>query len=74
MKTENLRIEGMTCGHCVMNVKKELSKLANVKVEDVTIGTARVQYDEAKVRREDFARAIDEAGYKLVGQSSGAPR
>ena len=67
MKIQELKIEGMSCGHCVMSVKKELSKLADVKVEDVTVGTARVQYDETKVRPEDLARAIDEAGYKLVG-------
>ncbi len=67
MKTVNLKIEGMTCGHCVMNVKKELSKLPDVIIEDVTIGSARVRYDEAKVHPEDLARAIDEAGYKLAG-------
>ena len=31
MKQETLKIEGMSCGHCVMAVKKELSKLENVK-------------------------------------------
>ncbi len=69
MKTEDLRIEGMTCGHCVMNVKKELGKLEGLKVEDVSVGTARVQYDETKVRPEDLARAIDEAGYRLIGRT-----
>lgn len=66
MKSDELRIEGMTCGHCVMSVKKELSKLADVKVEEVQIGKARVQYDETKVGVQDFARALDEAGFKLV--------
>ena len=66
MKTEELNIEGMTCGHCVMSVKKELSKLPDVKVEDVQIGKARVQYDETRVAAQDFARAIDEAGFKLA--------
>jgi copper chaperone len=66
MKSQELTIEGMTCGHCVMHVRKELSKLAEVIVEDVKIGKARVQYDEAKVSHEDLVRAIDEAGYKLI--------
>lgn len=61
-----LTIEGMTCHHCVMNVRKELTKLPHVKVEDVQIGKARIQYDDAKVRREDLARAVEEAGYTLV--------
>ncbi len=67
MKTQELKIEGMTCGHCVMSVKKELSKLAGVNIFDVQIGKAQIQYDEGKVKREDLAKAISEAGYKLVG-------
>ncbi|MBM2845525.1 MAG: hypothetical protein HW407_837, partial [Bacteroidetes bacterium] len=37
-------------------------------VEDVQIGKARVQYDELQVKRQDIARAVEEAGYTLVGQ------
>ncbi len=66
MTNKELKIEGMSCGHCVMAVKKELSKLPNVKVEDVQIGSARVQYDETKIRWEDLSRAVEEAGYRLV--------
>jgi copper chaperone len=66
MKVQELRIEGMTCGHCVMHVKKELSKLAHVQVDDVQIGSAQVQYDDAKVGIMDFALAVERAGYKLV--------
>jgi len=68
MKTQDLKIEGMTCGHCVMSVRKELTKLAGVKVEDVQIGKARVQYDESRVKRQDIERAVEEAGYAVVGQ------
>jgi copper chaperone len=66
MKTQDLKIDGMTCGHCVMHVRKELSKLAHVQVDDVQIGTARVQYDSAKVSIVDLAQAVERAGYKLV--------
>jgi copper chaperone len=66
MKTQELKIEGMTCGHCVMHVKKELSKLPHVQVDDVQIGTARVQYDDAKLSIVDLALAVERAGYKLV--------
>ena len=66
MTIGNLKIDGMTCGHCVMHVKKELSKLPHVQVDDVQIGTARVQYDAAKVSLLDLAQAVERAGYKLV--------
>ena len=69
MKTENLTIEGMSCGHCVMHVKKELSKLNGLTVENVEIGKARVQYDETKVTPGQLSKAIEEAGYKLLSAS-----
>ncbi len=66
MTIQELHIKGMTCGHCVMAVKKELGKMPNVTVEEVVIGKARVQFDEAKVNPADFALAIGEAGFVLV--------
>ncbi len=66
MKTQELTIEGMSCGHCVMSVKKELGKVAGLTVEDVQIGKARVKYDESAVTQQSLAHAIEEAGYKLV--------
>lgn len=66
MKSEELKIEGMSCGHCVISVKKELAKLQNVEIEDVRIGSARVKYDESKVSHDDLVRAVDEAGYGVA--------
>lgn len=66
MKTQDLIIEGMTCGHCVMHVEKELSKVNGLKIENVEIGKARVQFDEGIVTQNHLAKAIEEAGYKLV--------
>jgi copper chaperone len=70
MKTQELIIEGMSCGHCVMSVKKELGKVTGLKVENVEIGKARVQFDEKDVTRERLAGAIEEAGYRLVSVSN----
>lgn len=66
MKRQELKIEGMTCGHCVMSVKKELSKLADVIVDEVQIGRAIIRYDESKVTRQILAQAVGEAGYKVA--------
>lgn len=65
MKSEHFKIEGMSCQHCVMTVKKELSKL-NLVVKDVQIGSADVEYDEKKISRENIKKAIEEAGYKTA--------
>lgn len=66
MKTVELKIEGMTCGHCVMSVKKELGKVAGLTVQNVELGRALVQYDEATVTADQLAKIIEEAGYELV--------
>lgn len=65
MTNEIIKIDGMSCGHCVMAVKKELSKL-DLKVKDVKIGSADLEYDENKVSHEDIKKAVEEAGYILT--------
>lgn len=59
-----LKVEGMTCNHCVMAVKKALSKVNGVE-EVVEVSLER---GEALVRGEaDPARliaAIEEEGYR----------
>ncbi|HKI78545.1 MAG TPA: cation transporter [Ignavibacteriaceae bacterium] len=65
MKTEKINIEGMSCQHCVMAVKNELSKL-DLNLKDVQIGSAEIEYDENKVSADEINNAIEEAGYKLV--------
>lgn len=65
MKSETLKIEGMSCNHCVMAVKKKLSKL-NVEVKSISIGSAEVSYDENTVSKDAIIRAVDEAGYKVI--------
>lgn len=66
MTHKEIVIEGMNCGHCVMAVKKELSKIAGMVVEDVQIGKAKVEYDEAEVTTATIEKAIDEAGFKMI--------
>ena len=66
MKTQNLVIEGMNCGHCVMSVKKELGKIEGVQVESVEIGKGRIVYDESRVSPADIEKAIENAGFHLV--------
>jgi len=66
MKTQEFVIEGMSCGHCVMAVRKELSRLDNVKVDDVQIGKAKVEFDETKIQESRIINAIEEAGYKVI--------
>jgi len=65
MKGLNLTITGMSCNHCVMAVKKELSKLPLEKSE-VAIGSAKIEYDESKTDLKKIVEAIEEAGFKVA--------
>lgn len=64
MTTEVFFIEKMSCQHCVMAIKKELSKL-ELETCEVQIGSAKVNYDETKVSSELIENAIREAGYNV---------
>lgn len=67
MITKDFRIEGMNCNHCVMAVKKELSKIPGLRVKEVRIGSASLEYDETVVTPEKIKEAVEEAGYALQG-------
>ena len=64
MKT-TIKIDGMSCQHCVMAVKKEIQKL-DVRTLDVKIGEATVEFDESKLKIESIENAIKDAGYIVV--------
>jgi copper chaperone len=60
-----LKIEGMSCQHCVMSVKKALGSVSGVSSADVSVGSAKIVFDESKTGKEDITRAIQKAGYKI---------
>jgi len=62
-----LKIEGMTCSGCIGSVTRVLQALPGVEKVDVSLEqrSAKVRYDDARVNREDFRRAIDAAGFSL---------
>lgn len=66
MSKIDIKIEGMTCGHCAMNVTNELATLqgvSNVQV-DHQAGKATVEADG--VSNDQLSEAVSEAGYKAV--------
>lgn len=64
MKAE-LTINGMTCNHCVMAVRKALAQIEGLDVEDVQIGKAAVSYDDDHVTSSQIEDAIAQAGYSV---------
>lgn len=66
MTKKEIRIEGMTCDHCVMAVRKELSKITELNTINVKIGSVYLEFDESKVKMSHINAAIEEAGYKVT--------
>jgi copper chaperone len=66
MAETRIAIEGMSCQHCVMAVKKALGGVPGIIESDVQVGTAAVKYDENKVKKEDIETRIEAAGYKVA--------
>lgn len=67
MKTEELKIGGMSCNHCVMSVQNALSSVEGVKSVDVSLEKecAVVEYDETQVKPEIFKNVIEDIGFEL---------
>jgi copper chaperone len=61
-----MKIEGMSCQHCVMRVRKAVDDLPGVSHSEVNVGMARVEYDESKVQASDLEKAVEKAGYKVA--------
>jgi len=68
MAQSTLRIQGMTCNHCVMRVAKALKAVDGVTDASVDLqkGEAVVTYDDARVSRDKLSFAVVEAGYKVA--------
>lgn len=61
-----MKIDGMTCGHCVNQVTKALKGLEGVQVEQVMVGAATVAYDPAATSEAQIEQAVEEQGYAVV--------
>ena len=64
--SRNYHVSGMTCSHCVLSVKEEVSEVEGVESVDVDLASGRVtvsgeSFEDAAVRA-----AVDDAGYEVV--------
>ena len=63
MERVELTIEGMTCEHCVRAVRGRLERTPGVKVENVQVGSATLEYDAGTTTLDDVEEAIADEGY-----------
>jgi copper chaperone len=65
MREITLQIDGMSCQHCVMRVKKAVEGLEGISETSIDTGSARIVFDDSKIQQADIENAILKAGYKL---------
>jgi copper chaperone len=65
MREENIKIQGMTCNHCVKSVESALRALPVEKYE-VKIGSTYVEYDPVKLTKEQITDSIEDIGYEII--------
>lgn len=61
--TVKLGIEGMHCDACVRRVTNALAGVDGVKVEAVSVGSAKVAFDAAKTTPGQIVAAVDRIGF-----------
>ena len=70
METTVLRINGMSCGHCVGQVTSALKKVPGVEVLAVDVGSASVRFDPNQTSVKAVAEAVTSAGYPAAPAES----
>lgn len=66
MERVTMKIDGMTCGHCVAQVTKALKDVDGVTVEQVKVGTAMVSFDPDSTSEGRITQAIEDQGYAVA--------
>ncbi|HET8685861.1 MAG TPA: copper ion binding protein [Methanosarcina sp.] len=66
MTQETIKVEGMSCMHCQLRVKKAVEAVEGVQRADVNLQTKQVtvDYEEGKVNIEKVKAAIRDSGYE----------
>ena len=66
MEKIELKIEGMHCGSCAIGIQMLTSQMDGVKSSEVDyeIKKGVIEFDPAKVTKEQIIKGIEELGYK----------
>ena len=67
MSNVTLKVEGMSCGHCVNSVEGAMKNIGATGKVDLAGKTVTVTYDEASVTLDAIKEAIEDQGYDVKG-------
>ena len=64
--TREYTVSGMTCAHCVMSVREEVTEVSGVQAVDVDLASGRLTVAGEGVSDDAVKAAVAEAGYEVV--------
>jgi copper ion binding protein len=64
MEKIDIKVKGMTCGHCKMAVEKAASAIPGVKKAVVDLNSAKVTIEHENADINSVKNAINDAGYQ----------
>ena len=67
MKQELIKVDGMTCNHCVQTITKALKKISGLNSIDVSLDSKEVNvlYNENETNLQEITKKIVEVGFEL---------
>ncbi|WP_246880412.1 copper chaperone CopZ [Sporosarcina sp. 6E9] len=65
---ETLKVQGMSCNHCVKSVEGSVGNLTGVSSVKVDLGSGDVsiEFDSEKTSLDQIKETIEEQGYDIV--------
>ncbi|WP_307892502.1 copper chaperone CopZ [Bacillus swezeyi] len=68
MEQKTLKVEGMSCNHCVQSVEGSVGKLSGVEAVkvDLSAGKVDVSFDSGKVSLTEIVDVIEDQGYDVA--------
>ena len=66
MSHRTYAVTGMTCSHCVLSVREEVSEVAGVADVVVDLASARMTVTGEGFSDDDVRSAVAEAGYEVT--------
>jgi Cu+-exporting ATPase len=72
MKTESLKVMGMTCAACAKAAERAVNKLEGVEIANVNFATEKltVTYDSSKLDTQAIKSAVAKAGYEALEEQT----
>ena len=59
-------VTGMTCGHCVLSVREEVSEIPGVRAIDLDLSSGRMTVAGRDFTDDAVQAAVAEAGYEVA--------